>query len=489
MSTPQTQKARTQKAPAKQRRASTKKRSPQNTPVVHPDAAGIDIAVSSDLWVAVGEHASEKPVRCFSPMSGGLRALCAWLKECRVDTVAMEATGVYWLNLYLELHQAGFQVVVVNPRCVKNLQRKTDLSDAQWLRYLHSVGLLKASFVPPAQILALRTLSRHRENLTRAASEHVQRMQKALDEMNLHLHHVIDDITGTTGRAVIEAILRGERDPKALAALRHRRIKASAEKIEAALEGRWMDEQLFVLGQEYENWQRLQEQIARCEEKLLVSCSSLPVELDAAELDALEGRERSEAATGRRKPGRKPGPKPPGQDPAQWRRVLLGLFGVDLTLTPGVSVLTALYLLCELGGDWSCFPSAGHFASWLGLCPNNQISGGKVLRRSTRTVQNRVRNILKMAAQSLHNSHSHLGEQYRRMRGRLGPAQANTAMAHKLARILWHQVTHKTAYDESVLKVLDTRSLERRKKSLSRMAAQLGLKVVPVEAPEVEKAA
>ena len=187
--------------------------------VVHPNAAGIDIAADSDLWVSVGEHASPKPVRSFSPLTCGLRKLCAWLKECKVDTVAMEATGIYWINAYLALRQSGLAVIVVNPRCLKNLQRKTDISDCQWLRYLHSVGLLRASFVPPEHILALRTLSRHRENLTRAGSAHIQRVQKALDGMNLHLHHVIDDITGVTGRAIIEAILGGERDPKRLAGL------------------------------------------------------------------------------------------------------------------------------------------------------------------------------------------------------------------------------------------------------------------------------
>ena len=470
-------------------RAAREKKAPKSYPIVHPNAAGIDIAVSSELWVAVGEHASPKPVRSFSPFTAGLRKLCGWLKECRVDTVAMEATGVYWLNLYLALREAGFEVVVVNPRCVKNLQRKSDISDCQWLRYLHSVGLLRASFVPPEQILALRTLSRHRENLIRTAGEHVQRMQKALDEMNLHLHHVIDDVTGASGRAIIEAILQGERDPRRLAALRHRNVRASAEKIEQALDGRWDEQLLFVLQQEYQSWNHLQEQIARCDQKLMERAEKLPVELSEEALGQIAAREQQQNAPGakRRRPSRSK--NQPGLDPHQWQKRLHMLLGVDLTRTPGISILTVICLLCELGTDWRCFPSAAHFASWLGLCPDNRISGGKVLRRSTRTVQHRVRNILKMAAQSLHGSKSHLGDQYRRMRGRLGPAQANTAMAHKLARILWHQMAHKVAYDESFLAALDAHQEQRRKNTLHKQAAKLGFRLVPLDPQDTDKAA
>lgn len=470
------------KAPAKNGKGV--KNAVTSYPVVHPNAAGIDIAANADLWVAVGEHASDKPLRSFSPMSAGVRELCRWLKECQVDTVAMEATGIYWLNLYLELREEGLEVVVVNPRVAKHLKRKTDLSDCQWLRYLHSVGLLNASFVPPEQILALRALSRHRENLTRASAEHVQRMQKALDEMNLHLHHVLSDITGVSGRAIIEAILQGERDPKRLAALRDRRVKASVEKIEQALDGRWREELLFILGQEYGNWKQLQEQLAQCESKLLESAEKLPVEL-SEEAVALENEARAQAEGKTARPKRlrsKASKNQPGLD--GWQKRLHMLLGVDLTRTPGISILTVLCLICELGTDWRCFPTAAHFASWLGLCPNNQISGGRVLRRRTRLVQNRVRNILKMAAQSLAHSQSCLGDQYRCMRARLGPAQANTAMAHKLARILWHQVTFKTAYDENYLAELDRQNDTRKRKALSKKAAKLGLKLVPITPPE-----
>lgn len=447
--------------------------------IVHPNAAGIDIAVSSELWVAVGEHADKRPVRGFSPLTGGIRKLCLWLKECQVDTVAMEATGIYWLNLYLELRQAGFEVVVVNPRCVKSLKRKSDISDCQWLRYLHSVGLLRGSFVPPEEILTLRALSRHRENLIKAAAEHTQRMQKALDEMNLHIHHIITDITGTTGCAIIEAILGGERDPQKLAALRNANIKASAQQMAASLEGNWREELLFVLGQEYESWKHLRRQMAECDQQLLARSAQVPQRLDEEQMARIQELETQKASGARRR--RSSWSKNQLPDAEQWRQRLHRLLGVDLTLTPGVHLLAVLCLVCELGTNWKCFPTAADFASWLGLCPENRTSSRKVISRATRTVQNRVRNLLKMCAQTLASSKSPLGDQYRRMRARMGPAKANTAMAHKLARILWHQVVHQSPYDESLLVKLDAARQARTVKNLKNNAARLGYELVPLK--------
>lgn len=447
--------------------------------VIRPNAAGIDIAVNSDLWVAVGEHADKRPVRSFSPLTSGVRKLCAWLKECKVDTVAMEATGIYWLNLYLELRTAGFEVVVVNPRTVKSLKRKSDISDCQWLRYLHSVGLLRGSFVPPEEILALRALSRQRENLIKAAAEHTQRMQKALDEMNLHLHHVLSDITGVTGCAIIEAILRGERDPQKLADLRDRRLKASAQKVADSLEGNWREELVFVLGQEYESWQHLRKQMDECDRQLRSRSAKVPLRLSEEEMARIQQLETQKPqGPKRRYTGTS---KNQLADGAHWRELLHRMLGVDLTLTPGIQLLTVLCLVCELGTNWSCFPTAAHFASWLGLCPENRTSSGRVLSRATRTVQNRVRNLLKMCAQSLASSKSPLGDQYRQMRARLGPAKANTAMAHKLARILWHQVVHQSPYDETLLVQLNATRQARSVKNLAKNAAKLGFELVPLK--------
>jgi transposase len=449
-------------------------------PVVHPHAAGIDIAVSDDLWVAVGEVAGEPPVRAFSPRPAGHQELCAWLQKCGVETVAMEATGSYWLSLYLALREAGCAVVVVNPRLVKTLQRKSDVSDGQWLRYLHSVGLLRGSFIPAEEFLRLRTLSRHRENLLRSGGEHIQRLQKALDEMNLHVHHVITDLTGVTGRTILEAIIAGERDAAKLAALRDRRIQAPEATIIESLQGRWDEEHLLVLRQEYASWQHFQQQISMCDELLLAGAEALLRKLPA-EAEAKE--EAQPVATGgcQHKAARRKRSKNEPAEGARWQEVLRRLLGVDLTLTPGLSLLTVLALVCELGPDWSSFPTAGHFASWLGLGPEHRISGGKILSRATRTVQHRVRTLLKMGAQSLAPHQRALGVLYGRWRAPLGPAKANTAMAHKLARLIWHQVTYQTAYDDSYLARLDEIQTTRAQKKLVRAAAQFGLKLVPLK--------
>jgi transposase len=473
MKKPSTTKSQRRSKARRQRESSR----PQERPIEHPHAAGIDIAVNDDLWVDVGEEASANPVRHFSPRTAGVRALCAWLRECQVETVAMEATGSYWLSLYLELTEAGFGVVVVNPRAVRLLKRKSDVSDCQWLRYLHSVGLLRGSFVPAEAFLSLRALSRQRENLLRTAGEHTQRLQKALDEMNLHLHHVIDDVMGVSGRAIIEAILQGERDAQKLAALRDRRIKADAATVAESLEGQWREELLLIVRQEYESWQHLQRQVAACDELLLTQSRQLTARLTEEALDAQTPAQPKAARPRRRTQTSKNQPA----EGAVWLRLLHRLFGVDLTLTPGVSLLTVLALVCELGTDWSAFPTAGHFASWLGLCPEHRISGGKVLSRATRTVQNRVRAMLKMCAQSLWQSNSHLGELYRRQRARLGPAKANTALARKLACLLWHQVQTQTAYDESRAGAFDRARRIRAKARLSKAAAELGYELIPLE--------
>jgi transposase len=454
----------------------SRRKTHQHREIVHPNAAGIDIAVTGEIWVAVSEDASKTPVRSFSPLTPSLRQMVQWLKECQVDTVAMEATGSYWISLYLECIEAGLEVFLVNPRAIKGLARKTDMNDCQWLRYLHTVGLLKASFVPGREILSLRTLSRHRENLVSWSVQYLQQMQKALDELNVHIHHVISDLSGATGTAIIEAILQGERDPQKLAQLRHKGIKAPEQKIIASLQGRWDEEHLFVLQQAYESWKHIRQQIALCDEKTLQMAEKLVPRLSPEQLQ--EAREAIRERGAKRRSG-----SSSNDVPLLWKDRLHRLFGVDLTQVPGIGTLAVFVLLTELGTDWSSFPTAGHFASWLGLCPNHELSGGKVLRRSTRPVQSRLRNLLKCCAQSLASSQSHLGEQYRRIRARLGPAQANTAMAHKLARILWHLVTCQENYDESFLRQLDEHQLARTTRRMQRKAAELGYKLVPLNTP------
>ena len=457
-------------------------------PVIHPHAAGIDVAAASDLWAAIAPQegrAAKETIRPFAPTTAGLRQLADWLAKEAITTVAFEATGIYWLPLYHLLSERGFQIVVVNPRDTKALRKKTDIADAQWLQYLHGVGLLKASFVPPAEILGMRGVWRHRDDLVRQAGSQVQHMQKALDEMNLKLHFFLDDLTGKTGLAIVDAILAGERDPGKLAKLRDYRCQASEEAIAGALEGQWLAHCLFILGQARAAWQQSREQIAACdsllEKQAIGLLTAMGKSWDAATAKAQpagkEIKRKSRKANKTRQPTKN---EPAG---SAWPELCRALFGVDLMKVPGVGVGVVLSLLCEIGVCWSAFGSAGQLSSWMGLCPNNKVSGGKVIRRGVMPGQQWLRNMLRHAAASLARNDSVLGDHYRRMRGRMGPIGANTIVAHKLARILWHLVTHQQEYDESVLAKLDVGREARRLARLQRQAQALNLRLVPFPTP------
>lgn len=455
-------------------------------PMVHPKAAGIDVAAGNDLWAAIApqtDRPATETVRPFAPTTRGLTAMARWLLSEGITTVAMEATGIYWLPLYTLLCEHGLEVVVVNPRDVKALRKKSDIADAQWLQYLHSVGLLKSSFVPPTEVLAMRGIWRHRDDLVRHAATLVQHMQKALDLMNLKLHFFIDDITGKTGMAIIDAILAGERDAQVLARLRDYRCKASEEKIAEALEGQWLEHAVFILRQAREQYAQIQGHIAACdallEKQALGQLDAMGKTWDIqAERTHPAGKpvkRKSTKANTTRQIGKN---EPRG---AAWPELARALFGVDLMRVPGIGVGVVLALLCEIGVSWKAFASAGQFASWLGLCPNNKISGGKVIRRAVMPGQVWLKNLLRHSAASLARNESILGDYYRRMRARMGPAGANTVVAHKLARILWHMVTHQVEYDETILAHLDEGREERRLKRLQRQARALNLHLTPLQ--------
>lgn len=442
-------------------------------PVCRPDAAGIDISATGGNYVCVPKDRAAEAVRCFGNFTPQLVELVDWLKECRIRTVAIESTGVYWIPLCQMLEEAGIEVFLVNARHVKNVTgRKTDVLDCQWLQFLHSVGLLGSSFRPPQTICALRSISRHRGNLLREGARHIHHIQKALDQMNLHLHHVIDDLTGCTGMSILESILAGERNPEALAKLRDRRIQATVKTLIQALTGDYRAEHVFVLRLAMDSWKRVQAQVRECDAELERMTAQLRSVVDAEQLAALRA-----AGAGKRRTISKNAPA--GED---WPRRLHGLFGVDLTQVPSISVSTLLVLLTEVGSDWSRFPTAGHFASWLALCPENEVSGGKVLRRGTRRATNRVRVALRMAAQSLHRNHSVLGDRYRRMRARLGGAEAITVLAHTLARILWHLVTKQESYDSSVYEQAEQKHASRRLNRVKKQARTMGYELVPLAA-------
>lgn len=433
-------------------------------PTLHPHAAGIDIG-TTQIQVAVPCDADPKPVRSFSTFTDDLLKLRDWLKQCGVQTLAMESTSVYWIPLFQILEAAGLQVCLVNARHCKNLPgRKTDVSDCQWLQYLHSVGLLRASFRPPEHICAVRSILRHRATLMRYASSHVQHLQKALAQMNLQLHNVISDLTGVTGLAILDAILAGERDPQKLAALKDHRIKASRDLIARSLQGDWRAEHLFVMQQALSTWRHYQILIDQCDQQIQQTLARFDSKKDLQPLP----------------PTRLQHKKPQRNEPNfEARTELYRLSGVDLTQVPGIQINTSLVLFTELGPDFvSRFPTAKCFASWLGLCPDNRITGGKIISVKTRDVKTRTALALRLAAQSLWRSKDYLGECFRRWKARLGTPKAITAMAHKLARILWHLIKYKQAYDPTVWAVAEQKLRQKKIKRLQQNAAALGFKLL-----------
>lgn len=435
-------------------------------PVLHPDAAGIDIG-AEEIYVAVPPDRAEHSVRSFGTFTRDLHDLCDWLGNCKVRTVAMESTGVYWIALFQLLETRGFEVFLVNASHVKNVPgRKSDVADCQWIQYLHSVGLLNASFRPSDEICVLRSLWRHREGLLQMASEHTQQMQKALTQMNLQVHHVLSDITGVSGIAILDAILVGERDPIRLAALCNRRVRSSRDIIAKSLEGDYRSEHLFALRQSLAAYRFYR---------------GLMADVDAEIEKHLRAMPRSANAQPKRPSGTKKRIyQRAGNEPAfDLKSELYRIAGVDLTDVPGLSTLTAHTIIMEIGPDVSRFRNASAFASWLGLCPEKKVSGGKVLHSQTRHVKNRAAIALRLGAQCLYHANNHLGEFYRKAKWRLGAPAAITATAHKLARIVYHLLSTKQPYTEEVFQRADIASKTRAENRLRQQAAALGFYLAP----------
>ena len=452
---------------ARSRRAK-KPRTTQSQPLVRPHAAGIDVG-STELYVAVPADSDPEPVRTFATFTEDLHALADWLERCQVKTVAMESTGVYWIPIFQILEARGLEVCLVNARHVKNVPgRKTDVTDCQWLQYLHSVGLLRASFRPPARVCAVRSLWRHRDTLIRYAGSHVQHMQKALTQMNIQLANVISDLTGRTGLAIIDALLAGERDGEKLAELRDHRIKADAQRIAKSLEGDWKPEHLFTLRQARLTYSHYQAMIAECDTQISVFLRGFESRVDRT-AQPLPKRTSSHVRPQRNEPG------------FDLRGELYRILGVDLTQVPGLQSTTASAFLSEVGPSVERFATPKHFASWLGLCPDNRITGGRILSAATRDVKSRTACALRMAAQSLHRSQSALGDYFRRMKARLGAPEAITATAHKLARILHHLIKNRCAYDQSIFAREEELHRQRREKNLRKQAALFGFQLTPLQ--------
>jgi transposase len=450
----------------KQRRETIRKMQSEDLSleVVHPDAAGIDIGNESH-YAAVPPSRDSQPVRRFGCTTAELKTMAAWLQQCRIRTVAMQSTGVYWVAVYDILEQAGLEVYLVNARDTKNLPgRKSDVQESQWLMKLHTYGLLRNSFRPSQEIRTMRTYWRQRNDLVQSASRHILRIQKALTQMNLQLANVLSDISGVTGQAILKAILAGERAAHKLAEFRDPRVKANEEEIARSLEGNWQEDLLFVLKQEQDGYEFCQKQMAECDRQLN---------------DYLKQREdRSQGAPlpeekrkGRRK--KKSGNKPQ----FDLREGLFRMTGTDLTRIDGIDVMTAMAVISEAGYDMSKWKTENHFVSWLRLCPDNRISGGKVIGKGRLPTNNPVSIALKLAATTLRQSKTYLGAQFRRLRTRLGAPIAIKAMAAKLARLVYRILRYGMKYVDQGAAVYELKHRELQVHQLKWKAAQLGYKV------------
>jgi transposase len=378
----------------------------------------------------------------------------------------MESTGVYWIPLFEMLDAAGFEVHLVNARHVRNVPgRKRDVLDCQWLQQLMSYGLLRGGFRPAEEVCALRAVWRHRDMLLSYQARHVQHLQKAMTQMNVQLHHVISDIMGVTGQAIVRAIVAGERDAATLAKLRDRRIKAEEAEVAAALQGNWRDEHLFALKQALALIDAYAAQITECDGKLQQL------------LGALKGHALPEAGLGTPKRGT------PAKNSVHFdaRTSLFEASGVDLTRIPGIDTSTALKVISEIGVDLARFPSVKHFTSWLGLCPGTKISGGKVISSATKPCANRAAQALRMAAQALRKSQTALGAHHRRLCSRMDKPKAITASAHKLARLVYFMLTKGQAFVEAGQDEYEERYRQRVVQNLTRRAHQLGFQLTPQE--------
>ena len=400
------------------------------TKLVHLNAAGIDIS-SKEHVVAVPEDRAKESVRTFQGFTRDLHQLANWLLTCKIETIAMESTGVYWYDLYTILLDYGFEVYLVNAYHVKNVPgRKSDVSDARWLQELHTFGLLRSSFQPDNLTRSLRNYVRQRKNIIQGLTKETQRMQKALEQMNIKLNNVIRDINGKTGTAIITAILKGERDPKELAQYRDWRIKASEETLIKSLEGNWREEQIFNLRIAYNHYLFLQEQLNQCDiesEKVIKRMSGVS---SSKKVDKIQKSKNN-----------------PNFNVSQY---LYDALGVEVTKIYGIKEITALTLFSETGINLKeKFPTEKQFLSWINVVPNNKITGGKVISSRVKKKKNKAGQALRDAASSLWTAQNPIGDYLRRKKAKSGAKQAVVATARKLGAIYYKMVTDKVEFNPS----------------------------------------
>ncbi len=451
-----------------------KKKSTNGFQIIQPDAAGIDIG-SASHFVAVPSDRDEQPVKEFLSFTDDLLAMIAWLKQCKIKTVAMEATGVYWIPVYEMLEQSGFEVKLINARHLKNVSgRKTDVLDCQWIQRLHSCGLLDSSFRPEDQIIQLRGFIRQRSVLVEEASSKVQHMHKALALMNIQLKNVISDITGATGMKIIRAIIAGERNPEKLASHRDKGCKNNEKTIEKSLRGNYRTENVFSLKQAVEIFDIYQQKIQECDQEITKLLALFEDRRDPKRLATQEEKK----TRGRKKSAQ-------GFLAFNLQKELTRIAGVDITEIPGIDTTTGLKLISEIGLDMSRWKTTKHFVSWLGLCPNNKVSGGKRLSSRTKPAPNRAAVALRIGANTLYKNNTALGAFLRRLKSRRGPAKAITATAHKMARQLYVMLKTKTPYTELGNEYYEERYRDRVVKNLRKRADDMGFVLIAKQSENV----
>lgn len=443
---------------------------------IREDVAGIDVGSEFHYVAAPDPLQSGKIVVCrFGSFTPNLQECVDWLKQCNIKSAAMEATGVYWTILYAMLKEVGIDVLLVNPRDFKKLKdKKTDVCDAEYLQLYHSYNLLEGAIIPEKKISELRTFTRLREQSVEDAATCIQRMQKALINMNLRLDNVLGDISGLTGITIIRAILNGERDPKTLANYRDKRCKKSIKEIEDSLNGFYQEDHLFALERAVRQYDFHLSEIDKCEVMIEAKLSEFASDSNYNEAD----NEPPQAVSKRK------GTRKSHEFTFDLGREVMRITGVDLTLLPGIGASTALMLIAEVGTDMSLWKSEKEFVSWLGLAPNNRISGGRILNKRSKKKKKKAAIMLRMAVSGLYReaNDTALGAFYRRKRGHIGPAKAITAAARKLACMVFKTLSTKKPFVE--LGADKYRALQKDKslRRIRRQIAQWGFKLTPIEA-------
>ncbi|HSL42654.1 MAG TPA: IS110 family transposase [Anaerolineales bacterium] len=442
---------------------------------VHAHATGADVG-AHEIMVCVPGGEGMQLVRSFGSYTVDLQAIGKWLAEHGVQTVAMESTGVYWIPLFEELERRGFHCHLtlapyasagVSSRSFRRVPgRKSDVVDCQWIQTLHSYGLLESSFRPEADLVALRTLLRHRAQLIQHRAPHILHMQKALLQMNIQLSQALRDVSGETGQTMIRAIVAGERDPHQLATLRNYRCKKDEQEIAKALTGTWRVEHLFILKQSLEFYDFYTKQLEACDSEIERTYSAVRPNWIHSDLPELPQKRNSYS---------KNAPKN-----VQVRKHLKRICGVDLTAVHGVSASLAQTIALEVGTDMQKFPTEKHFCSWLGLAPKKEISGGKVLKNNTLKIHNRAGQAFRMAARSVMRADCVFGAFYRRQKTRLGPAQAAVATAHLMARVVYKMLKYKVEYEPLSVSRSEQHYREQQLKYLHKKAAKFGFQLTPI---------